>query len=135
MNSKELQQRNKRFTLDVVEFSNHLPHNRPGNVFANQLIRSSSSVSANYRAVCRARSDKEFISKLEIVIEEADETLFWLELIEESMILPRDYRFTFKSSNGEERTSDIELLKKEANELISIFIASAKTVKARLNIK
>jgi four helix bundle protein len=76
-------------------------------------------VAANYRAVCRAKSDKDFISKMETVIEEADETLFWIEMIEESEIMNDDF--------------GLMNLKKESNELVSIFVASAKTVKSRLN--
>ncbi len=107
--------------LGVINLSEHLPNKPVGWTFSNQIIRSSTSVAANYRAVCRAKSDKNFISKMETVIEEADETLFWLEMIEESEII---YQQT-----------EINKLKKEANELISIFIASVKTVKKRLNHK
>lgn len=82
---------------------------------------SSTSIAANYRAVCRAKSDKDFISKIETVIEEADETLFWLEMIEESEII--------------NHKSEIINLKMECNELISIFVATAKTIKNRLNQK
>ena len=78
----------------------------------NQVVRSSTSVAANDRAVCRSKSDKDFISKMETVIEEADETLFWLEMIEESGIIIEGY--------------DLVYLKNESNELISIFVASIK---------
>lgn len=121
MNSKELQQRSKNFALAIIKMVEHLPNNRIGWTFTDQIVRSSTSVAANYRAVCRARSDKEFISKMGIVIEEADETLFWLEMIEESQIIKHQ--------------SEILKLKKEANELVSIFVASAKTVKHRSNQK
>lgn len=67
------------------------------------------------------------------MIEEADETLFWLELIEEAMILPLDYNISFKTFISNNRMVSVGLLKKEANELISIFVASSKTIKARLN--
>jgi len=86
MNSKELQQRSKNFAPAIIRLVAHLPNNRVGWTFTDQIVRSSTSVAANYRAVCMARSDKEFISKMGIVIEEADETLFWLEMIEESEI-------------------------------------------------
>jgi four helix bundle protein len=121
MNSKDLQQRSKQFALSIIKIAQSLPNNRVGWTFTDQIIRSSTSVAANYRAVCRARSDKEFISKMGIVIEEADETLFWLEMIEESNIISEP--------------SEILKLKKEANELVSIFVASAKTVKKRVNHK
>ncbi len=76
MNSKELQQRTKRFALEIIKLAEHLPNNRVGWTFTDQIVRSSTSIAANYRAVCRAKSDKDFISKTETVIEEADETLF-----------------------------------------------------------
>lgn len=79
MNSKDLQHRTKKFALDIIKLTEHLPNNRVGWTFTDQIVRSSTSVAANYRAVCRARSDKEFISKIGIVIEEADETLFGLK--------------------------------------------------------
>jgi four helix bundle protein len=84
---------------------------------SNQLIRSSMSVGANYRAACRARSDKEFISKLSIVLEESDETLYWLEIIQEMNWLPSE---------------TLSPLISEANELTAIFVSSLKTVKERL---
>lgn len=121
MNSKDLQQRSKQFALAIIKIAQSLPNNRVGWTFTDQIVRSSTSVAANYRAVCRARSDKEFISKMGIVIEEADETLFWLEMIEESNLISEP--------------SEIIKLKKEANELVSIFVASAKTVKQRVNHK
>jgi four helix bundle protein len=85
---------------------------------SNQLIRSSMSVGANYRAACRARSDKEFISKLSIVLEESDETLYWLEIIQEMNWLPSE---------------SLTPLITEANELTAIFVSSLKTVKERIN--
>lgn len=98
-----------------------MPNKSVGWTFSNQIIRSATSVVANYRAVCRAKSDKDFISKMETVIEEADETLFWLEMIEDSGVLNEDF--------------GLRNLKIETNELISIFVASVKTVKNRLNQK
>jgi four helix bundle protein len=84
---------------------------------SNQLIRSSMSVGANYRAACRARSDKEFISKLSIVLEESDETLYWLEIIQEMNWLSKETLLPLIT---------------EANELTAIFVSSLKTVKERL---
>jgi|SRR5690554_37208 len=118
---EQIQHRSKQLALAIIKLSEHLPNNRVGWTFTDQIVRSSTSVAANYRAVCRARSDKEFIAKMGIVIEEADETLFWLEMIEESKIINQN--------------SEIKNLKKEANELVSIFVASVKTVKNRLNQK
>lgn len=133
MNSKDLQHRTKKFALDIIKLTEHLPNNRVGWTFTDQIVRSSTSVAANYRAVCRARSDKEFISKIGIVIEEADETLFWLEMIEETY-LNDDLGFRNDDlSTIRNQKSEIINLKTEANELVSIFVASVKTVKARLN--
>ena len=119
MNSTDLQNRTKKFALEVIKFAEKLPNNRVGWTFSDQIIRSSSSVAANYRATCRAKSDKDFINKLETVIEETDETCFWLEMISESGII--------------DSKSEIDILHKEGNELLSIFVASVKKVKSRLN--
>ncbi|MEI6052918.1 MAG: four helix bundle protein [Opitutaceae bacterium] len=109
----------KKFALEVIKLAGKLPNNRVGWTFSDQIIRSSSSVAANYRATCRAKSDKDFIFKLEIVIEETDETCFWLEMISESGVV--------------DSKSEIDILHKEGNELLSIFVASVKKVKSRLN--
>jgi four helix bundle protein len=119
MKGEDLKQRSKKNALAVIKLAEKLPNNRVGWTFTDQIIRSSTSVAANYRAACRAKSDKDFISKMETVVEEADETLFWLEMIDESEIL-----------NEKEA---IIYITKETNELLSIFIASVKTVKNRLN--
>lgn len=118
---EQIQNRTKKMALEIIKLSEHFPNKSVGWTFSNQIIRSATSVAANYRAVCRAKSDKDFISKIETVIEEADETLFWLEMIEESKIINHQ--------------TEILNLKKEANELISIFVVSVKTVKNRLNQK
>ena len=76
MNKIELQKRTKKFALSIIKLAANLPNNRVGWTFTDQIVRSSTSVAANYRAVCRAKSDKDFISKMETVIKEADETLF-----------------------------------------------------------
>jgi len=115
----QLQKRTKKFAIDIINLSKLLPNNPIGWTLTNQIIRSGTSVGANYRAVCRAKSDRDFISKMETVIEEADETLFWLEIIEEAEVL----------NNITETTK----MRKEADELIAIFVSSAKTVKKRLN--
>ena len=81
MNSNELKFRTKKYSLSIIDLIEKLPNSIAARAIANQLIRSGTSVGANYRAACRARSDREFIAKLTIVAEEADETLFWLELI------------------------------------------------------
>jgi len=95
-----------------------LPNSNTIRVIANQIVRSASSVAANYRAVCRARSDREFVAKMNIVLEEADETLFWLEIINEKKWMEDD---------------EIEKIWKEGNELTAIFVSSLKTVNNRIN--
>jgi len=92
MNSKDLQNRTKKFAIEIIKLAELLPNNQIGWTITNQIVRSATSVAANYRAVCRAKSDKDFISKMGTVIEESDETLFWLELIEESDIIKIDPR-------------------------------------------
>jgi len=121
MTKSELQLRTKKFALAIISLSGLLPNRPEGWILGKQMIRSGTSVAANYRAVARAKSDKDFISKLGTVIEEADETLFWLELIDESHLIPQE-------------TQTITQLKNEANELISIFVATIKTIKKRLNL-
>jgi len=85
--ARELQDRTKRFAIAVIQFFSRLPKMEPARILGRQLIRSGTSVAANYRAACRARSAADFISKISIVAEEADETLFWLELIVESRLV------------------------------------------------
>lgn len=111
---QELKNRTKLFALRIIRMSEVLPKTRAANVIANQILRSATSVAANYRAVGRARSRAEFISKLGIVVEEADETLFWLELLSDSGIV--------------KATKSRDLLS-EANQLVSIFAASRATAK------
>ena len=93
-----------------------LPDTAQGRVIANQLMKSGSSVGANYRAVCRARSGKDFINKLGVVIEEADESAFWLEVIGEGEVLP---------------AIRVEALLQEANELVAIVTAARRTAVRR----
>ncbi|MEX0966171.1 MAG: four helix bundle protein [Bacteroidia bacterium] len=129
---EQIQNRTKKMALEIIKLSDYLPNKSVGWTFSNQIIRSATSVAANYRAVCRAKSDKDFISKMETVIEEADETLFWLEMIEESEVIA-DLGLQIDDSKNQQ--SQINHLKSEVNELISIFVVSVKTVKNRLNQK
>jgi four helix bundle protein len=115
MDKVELKRRTKRFAIDVIKFIEHLPNTRSLNILCNQLLRSSSSVGANYRSACRGKSTADFINKIVIVEEEADESLYWLELMEESDLV---------------NPSDLNILKKEANELTAIFTSIGKTAKA-----
>lgn len=111
---EELRQRTKQFALRIVRLFQGLPRSEEARVLGRQVLRSGTSLAANYRAVCRARSKAEFISKMGTVIEEADETVFWLELLIETGLVPRT------------RLSSVLA---EANELVAIFVASRTTAK------
>ena len=108
----DLKARTKQFALRVMKMVDALPRTIQGRAIAKQIIRSATSVAANYRAACRARSRAEFIAKIGIVEEEADESCFWLELIIDSGLLT------------EER---IRPLLSEAGELVAIMAASRKS--------
>jgi len=114
MTPKELKARTKRFAVEIIRFSRSLPTTIDGRTVGQQIIRSGTSVGANYRASCRARSRAEWIAKLGTVEEEADETLFWLEVAVEANLV---------SSNR------AQALLKEADELTAIFVSSLKTAK------
>lgn len=113
--TQDLVQRAKVFALDIIRLSTHLPKTSEARVLGRQIVRSGTSVAANYRAVCRARSRAEFIAKLGTVVEEADETVFWLELLIES---------------GIAQESKTKVLLQEAKELLAIFSASRRTAKS-----
>ena len=113
----ELRDRTKKFALRAIRLVDALPGKRVADVIGKQLLRSATSVGANYRAARRARSTAEFQAKLGIVEEEIDESAYWLELIAESGLLKR---------------SRIADLLKEANELTAIIVASIKTSKVNL---
>ena len=85
--AKVLQDRTKEFALRIIRAFSRLPKSEEARVLGRQFLRSGTSVAANYRAACRARSAADFISKIGVVVEEADETLFWLELIVDSKIV------------------------------------------------
>ena len=112
MTENELKQRTKKFALRILKIVAALPKTTIGRAIGGQLVRAGTSVGANYRAACRARSKKEFISKLGIVEEETDESAFWLELIIEGKILKK---------------SLVESLLNEANEILAIIISSRIT--------
>ena len=116
MGISELKDRFKRFAINVATLVNKLPFNQVNKVYSNQIIRSSSSSAANYRAACRAKSQADFIYKLKIVEEETDETIFFLEMIE-----------AFNSNFKEETT----VLRKEGEELLSITVKSITTARKR----
>ncbi len=116
--SQALKDRTKKFALDVWYLCSQLPHTREYTNYVNQLLRCSSSIAANYRAAIRAKSNTDFINKLKIVEEEADESQFFLELLS-------------KINSNDQLNPEIDRLTKEVDELISIFVTSLKT--ARLN--
>jgi four helix bundle protein len=90
MNKEDLKLRTKKFVLRVIKLVEAMPKTDIGRIVGKQLLRCGTSVGANYRAVCRARSMAEFIAKLGIVIEEADESVFWLEIIIEAEIMKKE---------------------------------------------
>jgi four helix bundle protein len=109
MNKDELKSRTKKFALRIMALVEALPKRASGRAIANQLVRCGTAVGANYRASCRARSRAEFIAKIGVVEEEADESAFWMELIIEASLLS---------------APKVESLLKEANELVAIMAAS-----------
>jgi four helix bundle protein len=121
MNAQQLRERSKRFAIDIVRLCRALPADWIARTLGGQLLRSGTSVAANYRAACRGRSGKEFCAKLGLVAEESDESLLWLELL-------------VVGSPGV-RGKDYEVLLREADELTAIFSASYKTAKANLKKK
>ena len=112
MDSGDLKLRTKQFALRVMKLIEALPVNQSGRVIGNQLIRSATSIGANYRSACRGRSKAEFIAKLGISLEEADESAYWLEFIIDGNLLKSEL---------------VEPLLNEANELTAILNASIKT--------
>jgi four helix bundle protein len=120
MDKTELKKRTQRFAVDIIKFVETLPSNRSLNVLVNQLLRSSSSVGANYRSACKGKSTADFINKIIISEEEADESIYWLELMEESGLVNNNSLLT---------------LKKEATELTAIFTAIGKTAKENQRIQ
>ena len=114
MTSDELKRRTKQFALRVMKLVDALPRTTTGRAIGGQLVRSGTSVGANYRAACRGRSKAEFAAKVGTVAEEADESCFWLELIIEGQFVPEHL---------------VQPLLEEANELTAIFTASAKTTR------
>ena len=113
MNPTELKARTKTFALRIIKLTRAIPKSDDaGRVITKQILRSGTAVAANYRASCRARSQAEFIAKIGIVEEEADESALWLELLVESGIMP---------------ARKLSALLNEANELTAIMAASRKT--------
>jgi four helix bundle protein len=116
MNETEMKQRTKQFALRVLKLADGLPKTRSGNAIGGQIVRSGTSVAANYRALCRAKSRADFINKTSIVEEEADESCFWLELLVDAGLLG---------------SRQVQPLLQEANEITAILVASRKTAAGR----
>ena len=110
----QIKYRTKQIGLQVIKLIDELPNKPSAWAVAKQIVRSSTSIGANYRAACRAKSTADFINKLKIVEEETDETLYWLEILEESSLASKD---------------KIAELTKETNEILSIIVASINTTK------
>ncbi|MGD1839607.1 MAG: four helix bundle protein [Thermonemataceae bacterium] len=110
-----MRERTKAMAVRVVKMYAQIDKTDEFRIIGKQLLRSSTSVAANYRAACRARSAKEFFAKISIVIEEADETLFWLEILEETDLIP---------------SSKLHSLKKEITEILKIVVTARKNTKA-----
>ncbi|MEA2553534.1 MAG: hypothetical protein QOJ65_1710 [Fimbriimonadaceae bacterium] len=118
MTEEEFKARTKGAALEVIELVEGLPRSRAAEHFGRQLLRSSSSVAANYRAVCRARSDAEMAAKLGIVEEEADESIFWMEMVVDAGIVQR---------------SSVEALDREYSEILAMTVASRKTIRRKID--
>jgi len=114
--SEQLKKRTKEFALRVIRLFKAIPRGEEARIIGRQVLRSGTSIGANYRAACRARTSKEFVAKIRIVVEEADETVYWLELLVEAAIIVK---------------GRLESLYKEANELLAIFAASQRTAESR----
>jgi four helix bundle protein len=117
MSIEQLKARTQLFALGTIRFVNHLPKDAPTQIIANQLLRAGTSVGANYRAACLAKSRADFISKMIVVEEECDESLYWMELLAEF---------------GQEPTKAVHRLRREAKEILSIVVASIKAARAHL---
>jgi four helix bundle protein len=116
MNKDDLRIRTKRFALGVIVLVESLPKGKTAEVLGKQLLRSGTSIGANYRSACRAKSTADFIYKMGIVEEEADETIYWMELL---------------VAAGLKKLDDIRELLDEANQLLAMTIASIKTAKSK----
>jgi four helix bundle protein len=116
MNEEEFKRRTKQLALRVIRLIDALPQTKTGEVIGKQLLRSATSVGANYRSACRRKSIADIIAKLSLVEEEADESLYWMELIIESGLLPYE---------------SISNLMSETNEIVAMTVASIKTLRQK----
>src|SRR3982750_2576692 len=115
MTSEEMKARTRAFALRIIRLAQGLPNTPTANVIRNQMLRCGTSVGANYRAACRGRSKRDFIAKLGIVEEEADESVFWIELLIDAGILKRPR---------------VESLITEGNEILAIVVSSIKSARS-----
>jgi four helix bundle protein len=120
MTQEEMKLRTKQFALRIIRLVESLPNGKAANVISKQLLRSGTSVGANYRASCRAKSTADFVHKLSIVEEEADESIYWMELLIEDKIVKENL---------------LENLMDEGNQILSIVVSSIKTIKEKRNPK
>ena len=120
MTQEEMKMRTKQFALRVIRLVESLPNGKAANVIGNQLLRSGTSVGANYRASCRAKSTADFVHKLSIGEEETDESIYWMELLVEGEIIKEKL---------------LENLMNEADQILSIIVSSIKTIKEKRNPK
>jgi four helix bundle protein len=116
MSPEDLKKRSKAFAVRIIRLAESLPKSRDGDVIGRQLLRCGTSVGANYRAACRARSRADFIAKMKIVKEECDEALYWIELLVES---------------GQVKVALVEELMSESEAILSVVVASIKTARSR----
>ncbi|MCK4341028.1 MAG: four helix bundle protein [Phycisphaerae bacterium] len=117
MNQEEMKARTQAFALRIIRLTESLPASRTADVIGKQLLRSGTSVGANYRAACRAKSTADFVSKLGTVEEEADECGYWMELLVQAELVNKD---------------QLSPLIQEAHELAAIVVASIKTARSQL---
>jgi four helix bundle protein len=116
VNQEQLKKRTKEFAKQIIRICRLLPETREGRLIGNQLFRSGTSVGSNYRSSCRARSKADFVAKMGVVLEETDETLYWLELLLEVDVMEK---------------KSLEPIIREANELVAIFVATLNKAKER----
>jgi four helix bundle protein len=115
--TEQIKNRTKKIGLEIIQLVDLLPQKTSSWAISKQIIRSATAIGANYRAACRAKSIPDFLNKLKIVEEETDETLYWLEIIEEAKLLPLE---------------SLKTIKTEINEILSIIVASIKTTKLKI---
>lgn len=112
--TEAIKKRTKQIGIDIIKLVDLLPSKTASWILAKQIIRSATSIGANYRAACRAKSSPDFINKLKIVEEEADETIYWLEILEDTDLISQTHTKSIKA---------------EINEIVSIIVASIKTAR------